>query len=431
MNRIRMQGGIRRLVRGAAAIGVCLVSLHAGAQIAVRGGTVHTMDGSAIKDGVVIIRDGRIAQVGPASQVRVPQGYRVIEAAVVTPGLIDARSVVGLAGQFNYEHDQDQLESSSPIQPDLRASDAYNAQERLIEWLRSFGVTAIHTGHAPGELISGQTIIVKLTGETMEQALVRDGAMVAATLGESARKQGSSSPGTRGKMMAMLRAELIKASEYVQKRERGETPDADDADDKNEGDDRRPGRGGGRDLKLEVLASVLQRERPMLITAHRAQDIMNAIRLAQEFQFNLVLDGCAEAHLLLDEIKASGYPVLLHPTMQRATGEAENLSMETASKLRAAGIPFAIQGGYESYVPKTRCVLFEAALAMAHGLAHEHALAAITIDAARILGLADRVGSITAGKDADLALYDGDPFEYTTHCIGVLINGQVVSEAKR
>lgn len=122
MNRIRMQGGIRRLVRGAAAIGVCLVSLHAGAQIAVRGGTVHTMDGSAIKDGVVIIRDGRIAQVGPASQVRVPQGYRVIEAAVVTPGLIDARSVVGLAGQFNYEHDQDQLESSSPIQPDLRAS---------------------------------------------------------------------------------------------------------------------------------------------------------------------------------------------------------------------------------------------------------------------------------------------------------------------
>jgi imidazolonepropionase-like amidohydrolase len=114
--------------------------------------------------------------------------------------------------------------------------------------------------------------------------------------------------------------------------------------------------------------------------------------------------------------------------MARAFGDTENLSLETASKLRAAGIPFALQSGYESYVPKTRVVLFEAGLAAANGLSFEQALASITIDAARLLGIADRAGSLEAGKDADVAVYDGDPFEYTTHCIAVVLNGGVVNE---
>ena len=114
--------------------------------------------------------------------------------------------------------------------------------------------------------------------------------------------------------------------------------------------------------------------------------------------------------------------------MARSFDERENLSFETAAKLRRAGIPVALQSGYESYVPKTRVVLFEAAVAAANGLSFEEALATITIDAARILGVADRVGSLEVGKDGDVALYDGDPFEYTSHCVGVVINGQVVSE---
>jgi imidazolonepropionase-like amidohydrolase len=117
--------------------------------------------------------------------------------------------------------------------------------------------------------------------------------------------------------------------------------------------------------------------------------------------------------------------------MFRAGGESQNLSMETASKLKAAGIPFALQSGFESYVPKTRVVLFEAGVAAANGLSMRDALATITIDAARILGLERRIGSIERGKDADLAMYDGDPFEYTTHCVGTMINGQMVSEITR
>ena len=128
----------------------------------------------------------------------------------------------------------------------------------------------------------------------------------------------------------------------------------------------------------------------------------------------------------------SGVPVILHPTMKRSgSGETENASFETAATLRAAGIPLALQSGYESYVPKTRVVLFEAAVASAHGLSPEQALAAVTIDAARILGVADRVGSLEPGKDADIALYDGDPLEYTTHCTAVLVDGVVASEERR
>jgi imidazolonepropionase-like amidohydrolase len=185
------------------------------------------------------------------------------------------------------------------------------------------------------------------------------------------------------------------------------------------------------DLRGDIMQRVIRREIPLLVTAHRAQDIMTALRIAKEFNVRIVLDGAAEAFLVIDEIKASGFPVIIHPTMYRAAGEMESLSMTTASKLRAAGIPVALQSGFESYVPKTRVVLFEAGIAAANGLSMRDALATITIDAARILGLDKRIGSIERGKDADLAMYDGDPFEYTTHCVGTMINGQIVSEVIR
>ena len=134
---------------------------------------------------------------------------------------------------------------------------------------------------------------------------------------------------------------------------------------------------------------------------------------------------------MLEEVKEAGVPVILHAPMKRTSGESENASWETGAKLAEAGILFAYESGYESYVPKTRVVLFEAAIAAAHGLGPERALRAITLDAARILGVEKRVGSIETGKDADLVLFDGDPFEYTTHVTGVLIDGEVVSRAKR
>lgn len=383
-----------------------------GGDVVVRGGIVHTVSGPSIENGVVVVQDGTITAVGPAGSVPLPAGVRVLEAAVVTPGLVDAHTVVGLAGHLNQRQDQDQLDRSEPIQPELRAVDAYDARERLIGWLRSHGITTLHAGHAPGAIVSGQTMIVKTRGDTVEEAVVIPEAMIAATLGPgSLSSDRAKAPGTRSKTIAMLREALVAAQEHASKAASDEPPD--------------------RNLRLEALSRVLAGEVPLLVTAHRHSDIAAALRLADEFAFRLVLDGGAESYLLAEELAQAGVPVIVHPPMSRVRGERENLSMETPALLAEAGVAIALQSGYESYVPKTRVVLFEAGVAAAHGLGFERALRAITLDAARVLGIEARLGSLEVGKDGDLALFDGDPFEYVTHCTGTVVEGDVVFEGRQ
>jgi imidazolonepropionase-like amidohydrolase len=298
------------------------------------------MAGAPITDGMVVITNGKVAAVGAASAVRVPPGYPVLSAKVVTRGLVDAQSAVGLTGYLNAPTDQDQLETSAAIQPELRAVDAYDPDERLIEWVRSFGVTTMNTGHAPGALVSGQLMIVKTRGRTVEDATLKPVSMVAASLGELGQvRTPGKGPGTRAKEMALLREQFIKAQEYQRKLQQ---PPSDK--DKEKGGAKPP----DRDLHLEVFARILKGDLPLLVTANRARDIMSALRL------------------------------------------------------------------------------LEAAIAAANGLTFEQALAGITIDAAKLIGVSDRVGSLETGKDGDVALYDGDPFEYTSHCVGTVINGKVV-----
>ncbi len=367
---------------------------------AVQAETLHTMAGAPIPGGVVLVKDGKIAAVG---EVDVPAGVQVVRAKVVTPGLIDAHSTVGLTGVLNVPHDQDQLERSAPMQPELRAIDAYHSRDPLVEWVRGLGVTTLHTGHGPGALISGQTMVIKTHGRSVDADVVRPLAMVAVTLSDRGRSREGKAPGTRAKSVAMLREKLLEAKAYAARRERD--PDA------------------AVDLGLQTMAKVLAKEAPLLVTAHRAHDLAAALRVAEEFGVEVVLDGAAEAYLMLPRIKEAGCWVLPHPAMSRTRGDLENGTMELAKLLAEAEVPFAIQSGYESYVPKTRIVLWEAGVSVMHGLAHQQALRALTIDAAKLCGVVDRVGSLEVGKDADLALFDGDPFEYTTHCLGVVIDG--------
>ncbi len=400
-----------------AAVSALMVGTAAHAQdIAIRGEQVHTMAGPMIADGVVVIDDGKIVAVGPAASTPIPAGMTVIEAKVVTPGLVDARTVVGLAGYLNQEHDQDQLDDTAPVQPQLRAIDAYNPGEALVAWLRGFGVTTIHTGHGPGALVSGQTLVAKTVGNTADEAVIVPRAMVAANLGPSALASGGKAPGTRAKQIAMLRQALLSARQ-------GEAPPPAKKGEAKAGADKPPS------LETQVMRDVLARKVPLLVTAHRAQDIMSALRLREEFGIDLVLDGAAEAYLLTDQIKAAGVKVILHPPMARQYGEFENASFTTGAVLQTAGIPFAYQSGYEGYVPKSRVVLFEAGIAAANGLSHDQALASITINAARVIGLDGRIGSLEVGKDGDVALFDGDPFEYASHTVGVVIDGTLVSSA--
>ena len=260
------------MTRNALILLVCLTCLlatpaPASAQVAVRGKTIHTMAGPPLTDGIVVIQDGKITAIGRAEQIAVPDGFRILEAEVVTPGLVDAHTTVGFSGILNIKHDQDQLESSAPIQPELRAIDAYNAGDALIEWIRGFGVTTIHAGHAPGELMSGQTLIAKTRGDTVTDAVIVPAKTIAVTIANSAHKEGAKSPGTRGKAIAMLRAELIKAREYLDKQRRAEKA----GDEQEEKKDPPP-----RDLRLEALVRVLKGEQPLMITADRAQDIASA-----------------------------------------------------------------------------------------------------------------------------------------------------------
>lgn len=377
------------------------------AQIAVKGETVYTMAGAPIKNGVVLLKDGKIEAVG--ANLQVPQQYKVYTAKVVTPGLVDAHTTVGLAGIYNVPADQQQLETTAPIQPELRALDAYNPNEQLVEWVRNHGTTTINTGHGPGALISGQTMTLKTSPDGFA-TLMDTTNMVVFTLG-SAVGQNFKSPKTSAKGMAMLRAELQAAQAYAKKQA-------------NTDASKRP----DRNLKMEYLSDVLNRKYKALITANAAQDIMAALRLAKEFNLDMVLDGGAEAYLLVNELKEAGVPVVLHPTMARAYGDSKNMSFETAGKLAKAGVPVAIQSGFEQYVPRARVILFEAGAAVSHGMEPEQALAAVTSTPAKILGLEQRVGSLEKGKDADLVLFDGDPFEYTTHVCTVIIDGKVVSE---
>ena len=391
-------------------IGLLLMPFIAHSQTAIKAEIIYTVSGATIKNGVVLVKDGKIEKVGSAKEISIPKNYVVVTSKVVTPGFIDARSVVGLSGALNIPTDQDQLEKSSPIQPELRAIDAYNPEEKLVGYVRDFGVTTMHTGHGIGALVSGQTMVVKTKPGKIDEVTLVPMEMLAMTIGSSVEGN-FTSPGTKAKQIAMIRTEFLKAQAYMQKQNDKDTA-------------KRP----AIDLKYEALSKLLKGEVKALITVNSSNDIMNAIRLAKEFKFKLVIDGAAEAYRMIDEIKACKAEVILHSTMARNAGDMVNMTRESAAILTAANIQVSIETGYEGYVPKTHVLPFEAALAVTYGLPYEEGLKSITLNPAKLLGIDKRVGSIEQGKDADLVLFDGDPFEYLTKILKVMIDGQWVSK---
>lgn len=400
----------------AAMLGVGRADARAAALV-VEGGEIHTVSGPVIENGLVLIEQGRIVEVGPAGEIDVPDDARRLSAQVVTPGLIDAHTSVGLAGMYNVDADRDANETTGPNQADLRAIDAFNPTEPLLRFLLEHGVTLVHTGPGPANPIGGQAGVFRTFGTVADQMMVRFPSALVLSLGERPKQlygERNQRPTTRMGTAALIREALAGGLDYARKRAEEKEGNRDD-------DEEQPPE---RDLRREVLARTAQGELRALFEAHRADDILTALRLVDEFELDAVIAGASEGYLVADELAAAGVPVLVGPVMQRVgRPETENATYENAALLAGRGIPIAIRSGYEPYVPRARVILFEAAIAAANGLGPERALRAITLDPARILGLDEDYGSIQPGKVADLVLFDGDPFEYATHVQTVLSAG--------
>jgi imidazolonepropionase-like amidohydrolase len=379
-------------------------------RIAVYAGRIHTISGGTIADGVVMVEGGKITHVGPRNGWQLPADTAVLTAAVVTPGLIDAQTTVGVSGILNIaKADQDQDEMSDPNQADLRVLDSFNPSEALLEFVREQGVTVVHATPGRANVIAGQTGIFRTYGTTVEKMALKFPAGILVNLGEHPKSSyPGKAPGTRMATANLIRTALTNAQAHAKKRQ---------------SDEKKP----GPNLKLEALEPALKGEIPVYFSAHRADDLMTALRLAEEYKLKPVLCLATEGYLIADKLVAAKVPVIVHPTMQRASAmETFNVHLGNAAALADRKIPLTMGTAFESYVPKQRVLRYEAAMAAVNGLGFDRALSAITLDAAKLLGIDDRFGSIEAGKVADLVLYDGDPFEHTSHVTHTLIDGRVV-----
>jgi imidazolonepropionase-like amidohydrolase len=393
----------------AAGLALCLAStpLHA-ETLLVTADTLYTSsEAGVIEGGAVLIDDGRISAVGPLGSMTVPAGTRTLEAAVVLPGLIDSHTLVGVSGSYNVSADQDGFEASDPAGARYRVLDSFNPTELLVGEALKFGATTVHVTPQPTAPIAGSTAVFKTAGTLADEMLLRRDPAVLFNLGGAPKDAFGDQGGPRTRMAtaALIRGELTRARDWAAK----------DADDRE------------RDLNLEMLAKVLAGDALAVFTAHREDDIATALRLAREFDLRAVINYGTEAYLMRDTLNANDATVVLAPPMQRPTGmEKWNSTLEAAAILHDGGVPFVFATGYEAYVPKSRVLLWEVAMAVANGLPAEAAVRAATIEPAELWGVADRVGSLEPGKDADLVLFDGDPFEYTTHVKQVVVDGQVV-----
>lgn len=392
-------------------------------KVAVVADHVYAMDsGPQGGPGIILINNGKIEAVHSGANPRPPDGYQVFRAAYATPGLIDADTTAGISGAYNVPQDQDEDEATDPNTADVRSLDSFNPNELLLTYVNQFGVTTIQSAPGPKNPIAGRAGIFKTRGPrsspaTADQLAVRSESAMIFNLGDIPKSTYAGAhkpPMTRMKTAEIIRHALSDAQAYQQKWDAW----------KKEGAD--PLKQPSRDTRLEALLPVVSGVMPAVFTAHRADDIITAIRIANEFHLKYMLASVTEGYLVRDAIHNAGVPCLVGPIMQRLESpQTANATYEIAALLEQAGIPIALMTGYEAYVPKNRILLFEAGIAAANGLGMEKTLRSVTIDAATILGIQERVGSLSPGKDADVVLFDGDPFEYTSHVLDVFVGGQL------
>jgi imidazolonepropionase-like amidohydrolase len=369
--------------------------------------------GDEIDGGTVLIENGKITAVGAA--VDVADGARVIDAAGswVLPGFIEAHGHVGVSEEAEGWAGQDSNEMTEPVTAHVRAIDAINPADLGFRDAISGGVLAVNVNPGSGNPIGGQTVAMKCWGRTVDQMVLRQPSGMKAALGENPKRvygEQKKTPSTRLGTAAVIRGALVDAANYLRRV---------DAEQAKPAADRKP---VDRDLKLEALGLVLRREIPWRQHCHRADDIATAIRIADEFGYDLVIDHGTEAHLLADIIAARDIPVIIGPLFtSRSKVELRNRSLANPGRLARAGVTIAITTDHP--VVPINFLVHQASLAVKDGLDRDTALRALTINPARIAGIDDRLGSIEPGKDADLVIWSGDPLDVLSRAVRVFMDG--------
>lgn len=385
----------------------------------IKNGTIKTMAGPDIEGGQLLIDNGKIVAVGKT--VDAPADAQVLDAAgcLVTPGFVDGHCHIGMMEEIVGWAGNDTNEITDPITPQMRGMDGFNPMDEAIDEAAAAGVTCAVTGPGSANVIGGTFMAVKLHGKRVDKMILRHPVAMKIAFGENPRRcygTDKKMPQTRMGVAALLRQTLYKAKAYDEK---WSAYEADPTLEKPE-----------FDLGLDAMRPVMQKKIPLKAHAHRADDIFTALRIAKEFDLKITLDHCTDGSLIADELAGEGRGVLIGPSLgSKSKIELKNKSFQTPADMVAAGIETAIIT--DSPVIPLCYLPLCAGLAIKSGLAEEEAWKAITINPAHITGIADRVGSLEPGKDADVAIFRGNPLtdvDYTT--VATLINGEIVYQGE-
>ncbi|MBI5161087.1 MAG: amidohydrolase [Micrococcales bacterium] len=385
------------------------------AAVALVGGTVHPVTGPSLEDGVVLVRDGRIAAVGRRVDVPVPDGVEIIDAggAQVYPGFLEAHGHVGIHEEANGPAGDDTNEMTNPVTAGVRAIDAVNIEDEGFRDALAGGITAVVVKPGSGNVIGGRTVAIKTWGgRTVDEQLISDRVSVKSALGENPKRVygvKAQTPSTRLGVAYLLRQAFEDARHYAGKRAEAATE----------------GKAFLRDLALETLADVLDGELVWDQHVHRHDDIATAVRLAEEYGYRLVINHGTEAHKLADVLAEKSIPVIFGPMLtSRSKVELRDRAIGNLALLAEAGVLVAITTDHP--VVPINFLVHQASFAVKEGLPRSVAIEALTINPARMLGLAGRIGSLESGKDADLVLWSGDPLDIHSRAERVLIDGRTV-----
>ena len=394
--------------------------------IIIANGYIRTMTEEPVFTGSILVQGSKIARIVKHSEPLEATGLKellgvkeldvqIIEAKGkwVLPGFIDAHSHIGI-GEEIYQHEGDDVnEMTDPLTPELRALDGINPEDQGFRDARLGGITAAFTSPGSANVIGGTGVVIKTAGRVVEEMIVREPAGLKVAFGENPKVvygEQKKMPSTRMGTAALLRQALVDAQNYREKLEQGKTD---------------PDKLPERDLGLETINLVLDKKIPLRAHAHRPDDIMTAIRIAREFDVDLVLDHCTEGHKIADLLQKYNYPTVVGPSLiNRAKVELKDRTFETPGILAKAGLKVALMTDHS--VTPIQYLPLCAALAVRSGMAEEDALKAITIWSAEILGVADRLGSLEEGKDADIVVWTDKPLSLEADASVVLINGQIV-----